>query len=92
VHFSIYIGSLAYIRVGGHDQRVVFYKFFKTCAPCRKEKQEELVKRKNEETLRRLTAARDGDGGNNQAVGRKVRGGCVQHLHDDITMLCRMSA
>lgn len=44
----------------------------KLCARS-KERQEELVKAKNEETLRRLTAAKNGDASDAVTMGRKVR-------------------
>uniref|UniRef100_A0A7S0S408 FACT complex subunit n=1 Tax=Chlamydomonas leiostraca TaxID=1034604 RepID=A0A7S0S408_9CHLO len=44
----------------------------KSAEALRKERQEELVKAKNEETLRRLTARKDGEGGEGGTTGRKV--------------------
>ncbi|KAL6764928.1 global transcription factor [Haematococcus lacustris] len=44
----------------------------KSAEAVRKERQDELVKRKNEETLRRLTAARDGDQAVASSTGRKL--------------------
>jgi hypothetical protein len=47
-----------------------------------KEKQDELVRRKNQETLERLTLGRAGSegGAGGAAAGRKVRAGMGPHM------------